>query len=235
MIEKNTEMRIPEFELAKEHVSLRLVNRKTNEEKLKKMPHICRSDMAIIFCLIWNMEENRQLSMEIHDNMAEHWNLTVSGLFELALKNSPQLLPVKCRMLKQVIAEELLKTVGDSAGIDLDAIEEDTTGREPYVLTNQMGLYGAAVILYPDVLNRIAQKWESNLLILPSSVHETILMRYIEDADMESVRDMVVDINQTKVEAEDVLSDQIYIFCRKDGVLRIVGNENQVESDKENE
>lgn len=235
MTEKNTEMRIPEFELAKEHVSLRLVNRAANEEKLKKMPHICKADMAIIFCLVWNMEENRQLSAEINNNMAEHWKLTVSELFELALKNSPQLLPVKCRTLRKVLAEEMLKTVGNPAEIDLDAMEEDTTGREPYVLTNQMGLYGAAVILYPDVLNRIALEWDSDLLILPSSVHETILMRYIEDADMESVRDMVVDINRTKVEAEDVLSNQIYIFCRKDGVIRIVGNENQVECDKENE
>ena len=84
-----------------------------------------------------------------------------------------------------------------------------------YVLGNRMKLFGAAVLLYDGLLEKIADQIKKNFFILPSSIHEVILIPDDEDQEAEELWKMVCEINATQVEPEEVLTDSVYYFSRK--------------------
>jgi len=48
-----------------------------------------------------------------------------------------------------------------------------------YVLTNQKKMQGAVVLFYDGLLEQVAEKMNSNIIILPSSVQEEVLSNYV--------------------------------------------------------
>ena len=90
-----------------------------------------------------------------------------------------------------------------------------------YVLSNKFRNYGAAGIAYPNVLEMIGQILKKDYYILPSSVHEVIIVPYSEIYVCSKLDEMVREINSTQVEEEDVLSNHVYLYDRVSGKLRV--------------
>ncbi len=88
-----------------------------------------------------------------------------------------------------------------------------------YVLGNGKKLFGAAVILYDGVLERLAEMLGSSFFLLPSSIHETIAVPDNGMQKAEELGKMVCEINATQVEPEDVLTDSVYYFSRENKKL----------------
>ena len=86
-----------------------------------------------------------------------------------------------------------------------------------YVLTNNNGVNGATMMVSKNVLDSIYEEFGDNFYILPSSLHEVILIPESFSDDVEMYRDMVVDVNGSFLEAEDKLSDNVYHY---DGITR---------------
>ena len=76
-------------------------------------------------------------------------------------------------------------------------------------------------MLYDDVVKDFAEDLESDLIILPSSVHEILILKYDTDVNLDGFKNMVRCVNSEDVEAEDVLSDNVYIYSREDDAIRI--------------
>ena len=83
------------------------------------------------------------------------------------------------------------------------------------MLGNRNGIKGAAVILYEGLLKEMAKSLESDLLILPSSIHEILVMAYDNEVDLFLIKDMVERINQSEIPLCDVLSNEIYRYSRE--------------------
>ena len=83
-----------------------------------------------------------------------------------------------------------------------------------YVLSNTSGLHGACVMLYPNVLKKLADRLDRDLVILPSSIHEVLLLPYDENVVFDELADMVAAINHSDVPVEDRLSDHVYFYSR---------------------
>lgn len=96
---------------------------------------------------------------------------------------------------------------------------------ELWVLLNRSGLRGASGMLRGDLLQDMANKKESDLLILPSSVDEVLLLAWDDIPDMELVKKSVKNTNKYFVDEEDKLSDHVYVFRRKTGELEILSDE----------
>ena len=91
-----------------------------------------------------------------------------------------------------------------------------------YCLTNRLSSYGAAAILYPGLLKEYARRCGRNLLILPSSVHEVLLMVMGDENRTGELTEMVRNINRTVVRKDEVLSDHIYIYDQgKDEIRKV--------------
>ena len=90
-----------------------------------------------------------------------------------------------------------------------------------YVCSNSQKVNGAGVILYKDLLKQFAEKTGSDFYILPSSIHETLLVPVSDQMEVEALRSMVREVNATQVAPEEVLSDNVYIYRREDDKISL--------------
>lgn len=84
-----------------------------------------------------------------------------------------------------------------------------------FVLGNNIKLFGAAAMFYRGLLELAADRLQKNLFILPSSIHEVIIIPDDGEQEAEELWKMVCEINATQVEPEEVLTDSVYYFSRK--------------------
>lgn len=91
-----------------------------------------------------------------------------------------------------------------------------------YVLSNMGGIQGAACILYPNLLRDFARASQSDLFIIPSSVHECLILPDADPADGRQIKEMIREINKTEINAEEVLSDNLYIYEQCTNKLRML-------------
>ena len=91
-----------------------------------------------------------------------------------------------------------------------------------YVLSNKNRLFGASCILYPELIQDFAQAVGSDLYIIPSSVHEVLLLPTHGTEESEDIKRMVQEVNDTQVETEDVLSYSVYFFDKEKKSLSIL-------------
>ena len=80
------------------------------------------------------------------------------------------------------------------------------------VITNTLGVNGADVILYPDMLPSLANEYNTDFYVIPSSIHEVILVSAEDDSKLEEYRFLVRDVNEQFVDPEEILSDQVYYY-----------------------
>jgi hypothetical protein len=88
-----------------------------------------------------------------------------------------------------------------------------------YVISNRDKINGAACILYKDVLKDFAQTIESDLYILPSSIHETIVVPKTPATNPQDLSQIVKETNDNHVEREEILSYSVYEYKRKENNL----------------
>ena len=93
-----------------------------------------------------------------------------------------------------------------------------------YTLTNGIHINGAALILLPDVLDKIAEKAGMDYFIIPSSIHEVLIAKDDGQLTANELRKLIYDGNRNGaiIQAEDVLSDKVYFYSRKAKALKIV-------------
>lgn len=90
-----------------------------------------------------------------------------------------------------------------------------------YVLTNTKGFLGAAGLLLDSLLADFADLIENNFFILPSSIHEALLVPEDDGIDIESLNEMVCTVNESEVNPQEVLSDHAYHYDRKTGQIHV--------------
>lgn len=202
------------FDELKDKVVFKLIHTASNQELLADLPHIPFFDLSLIFYLFLKKTEYGQMTALIHTSSMKSWNTTQEELFRLAGKNTPRLLPSDLRSMEQVM-HDLIRPAAESSRDFLDDIFH-LPGLSPlYVLTNTSGIHGACACLYPGILKNFADLLDRDLIILPSSVHEVLLVPYEDSISLEEMEDIVSHINRTEVPAEDRLSDTVYFYSRK--------------------
>lgn len=88
-----------------------------------------------------------------------------------------------------------------------------------YLLTNQTKLYGATCLLYKDILKEFTDKLDANLFIIPSSVHEVILVPVSDALSNEYLTDLIREVNATELSLDEALSDHVYLYTREDDAI----------------
>lgn len=207
----------------KDKVIYRLVNRKSNRKRLAGVPFMQLVDLAITFhCLVRDTDDGIG-SFIITRELMESWNLTVKELYQLAGVNTPRLFPSSIRTMEEVL-QEMLEPVEESYSEYTEKVAyEDTEQEIPfqpespysmYILSNSNGINGASALLYPEVIEKFSNSIKSNVYILPSSIHEVILVPFKEEIDKSQLIHMVNEVNETQVAKEEVLSSSVYYYDR---------------------
>jgi hypothetical protein len=205
-----------DFNNLKDKVVFKLIQREKNQELLKKVPYFEFLDLAVVFYLILDEHRGGQMTALIHNSHMEPWGVEKEELYQLAMKNAPVLLPPIIKTMKEIIHEIMKEHLEDLYMNEIfDALLEGDPGKSSlYVLSNKKQINGAGCILYDDCLKKFAGEQNADVIILPSSVHETILIPVKGELDFGELQEMVSQINESEVPEEDVLSNRIYKYSR---------------------
>lgn len=201
------------FDTIKDKIVYKVVNYRSNEKLLEQVPHKRILDLAVVFYCLLDNEYGRSATALIYNNNLKNWNVTIDDVYKAALKNTPDLLHSKISSMAALF---------EKCGVNVDGEEVDLKDYVPsdmYVLTNESKLNGAACILYENVLYDFAQKLGADLYILPSSVHEVILLPKLSMFEKDELVNMVKEINTEGVAADEVLSDHVYEYNRTERLI----------------
>lgn len=198
-----------EYEKVKDHIIFKLVNYERNRELLTRIPHYRFLDLAIVFCCLINADNEGCATILIHNHHLPFWNIDKEDLYTLSMANTPKLLSYDLKNMSEV-----LKGLFDDSPFDLACNPVPM-----YVLSNQSKLNGSGCILYHDLLRSFAHKLECDLYILPSSVHEVLLIPAYEKGSSMELSEMVQEVNATQLANEEILSDHVYYYSRETNQL----------------
>lgn len=119
-----------------------------------------------------------------------------------------------------VRAEDIWNVLFDLSGIDLEPPES----RELItVLRTESGRYGGRAIIDMDLLQEVADKYESDLFVIPSSIHEIIVFKKDDVRKAEELAAIIRTVNQTEVSLGEFLSNTPYVFEREKGLRKADG------------
>ena len=156
----------------------------------------------VYYCYVDQEFPFGRATVPIKREIAGRLELSEPELFELAIRNTPRIYPPKLESL-----EGYLKFCGSPIQEGLES--------EVYILSNQEMRYGANVILYPEVPGKLSKVFDGDFWILPSSIHELLLVPFIDSSQAEALSEMVKVVNNTVVSDEEILDYNVRLF-RKD-------------------
>lgn len=180
-----------DFANCQDQLICELVGIKQNQELLERIPHARQNDMAVIFRILLYTEEEGCATCLVTKEIQEELGMTQETLYEKAMENTVRLFP--------------------AVTMDL--------GPNLTVLSNKDLLRGAISMLYPGVLEKIAEEKGVDLYILPSSIHETLAVPDDGVLSVANLQDMVRGANQTCVAPDELLTYSVYRYSREDGII----------------
>lgn len=210
-----------DWESVRDNLTVRLLEKSRNRDFLANMPYAdVGNGLAIIADI--NMGEDRggDWRIAVNHGVMEQLGVDKETLFITAmddsLVNDPPVLTDMSQALFSMDRENLLDR-------DVPIDPADVGGM--YVLTTESSTLGACAMYYPDVKEKAGELIGSDYYILPSSVHEVILVPDAAGIDAKELCDMVKQANRTVVEPQDVLSDNVYHYSRDERRLDKVNAE----------
>lgn len=215
----------------KSQIMYKLVNYSRNEELLKCAPHRRFLDMAIVYYVVVTTNEYGIGSILIRNEHLEFWNIGEEDLFALASINTPRKMPCEIKSMANMIMELVDRRLTENARIGEIATEliaeviheaDNNNAIRMYVLTNHQRVNGANTILYDKVLKNFAKQIRADLYILPSSIHEIIIVPKEEGVNAMLLKKIVKDVNEQNVIEEEWLSDNVYVYERVSDSITII-------------
>lgn len=211
-----------DYDALKDNIVCRVINTRCNEKILKEAPHVDFLDLSIVYYSIIGAPGRTQASFMILNKHLEIWGENADALHTLALKNTFHLNPVCVVEMNRLLAEMAVNLSVE----DREEMAEFIRGQDAmsmYVLTNPSRLFGAVGILRKDVMRNFGKE-HGDFYILPSSVHELILVPLCEcDEDAaENLCRIVHEVNFTQVPADEILAEGIYHYdCVADEISKL--------------
>ena len=209
-----------DFEKIKNSIVFKLVNKKRNEKMLKDVPHFDVLDLSMVFYFLVNTENIQNATAMIHNEHLKMWNVSRDEIYKTATENTPRLLGYSIRSIDEIIKEYFDKCTAEGMNINMeqdfgrDILSGGRNDIDMYVLTNHFQMNGAACMLYEKPLKWFSQKMKADIYIIPSSVHE-VLMLSADNIGKDELNFMVEQVNKQELAPTDILSDHVYMYDRK--------------------
>lgn len=193
---------VKDFAMMQSKIVFKLIHAKKNERLLQSMPYIAYLDFAIVFYILFEIDDSGIATIPITHELMQLWDVSQDKIQQNAFQNASNLLPANFRPM-QIVIDELMGTKRS---------EEECMEDLMYVLTNNIRSFGAACILYDGMLETIYKEIGENYYILPSSIHEMIIIPESNSPSKEHLNEMINEVNQTQVDEEELLSEYVYYY-----------------------
>ena len=206
------------YESVKKGIVYKLVNTAKNKELLEDVPHVEFLDLSVVFQYLIQNEHFGTASILIHNAHLKLWDVSVEDLYQVADANTQRLQGYELRSMIDAIRDLLeMDAIGEAA--DIEYMEEHADNLPIYVLSNKNRVGGASCILYDGLLADFATAIGGSFYVIPSSIHEVLLLPADNKDEQEEIKAMIKEINDTQVRTEEILSDSLYFFDKEEGQL----------------
>lgn len=192
------------WECVKSKMYLRLVNYEKNKADIEGKVYVKYLDLAIlIHCDYreWGLD-----GFYVGKKHLRMWNQSIKDIFQTAMENTYCKNNTLVTPIMNLLPQEAVHEVPGKMNI---------TGEVMTVLTSRSLSFGAAMLLNVHELKKLADRLDSDLYLLPSSVHEILAVCSRQTADVSYLMDTVNEVNNVAVGPEEYLSDNVYFFDRE--------------------
>ena len=203
----------------RDRIVFRLINYEKNRELLAGVPHRRFLNLALVYCVQLESDQIGTASVLVKNALLENWDMDEQELASLAGKNTQRLLPycfLPLSELMRIVGSDLSETSCEEEWPETDEGEMPV-----YALTNRSCSYGAYWITVPELMKKICSRLQDDVYILPSSVHECMIVPVQLHEDADELASMVRTINREGVDEQEILADCVYRCSRENGALEI--------------
>lgn len=206
------------YEIIKPLLSIQICDTENNIEYLKDKPHIPFGDFSIFYRIQTSYRDDGIVSAAINNDTLKLWGITKERLHKDTIsaeknRNSVCLYNIEDMLNQAKSKKEPENLFGQEQIIN-------TKQHYMYVLTNRDKTNGAGVLAIDGVLEKIGKSFNSDFYVLPSSVHEVIILPDIIGMDLATCEGIVKDINAAMVAPGDRLSDKVQRYDRATKTLK---------------
>ena len=202
---------ITDWEQVKTKVLIKLVNSAQNAEYLEGKPHKDIADLSAIYYIDLGTDICGNMTTVITDALLSQYGVSVEELHQTAVQNMGS----KARFCSMF--EVLTELMGENAPNDEQMLSDNAM----FILSNDTKINGFSVFLCPEVMDDVAEKVGTDFYILPSSVHEGLVIPRNPGIELDSLLSMVKEVNATQVSQEERVSDHVYRYSYVNHCLEI--------------
>ena len=184
------------YERMKEKLTLQLVPAAKNKDLLADIPHRNIEDMALAYRFDIGHNERTSYSILVTNKMLNAYGISAAQLHDDALEAASHSCPATLRNMNEVIHN----------------MARQTDPSPMWVASIENGQNGACVIQYPHFLDDAAETLGGSFYVLPSSIHEVLLLADDTSPSLSELENMVRTINQAEVAPEERLSDNVFHY-----------------------
>lgn len=221
---------VKDYEEVRDKLMIKLCDPELNREWLEDKIYTVHGDFVAVYYVEIYENEEQAFNIPVSKQLMEGWKVTLKQLHEDALlsERAKQALLIKLDdyICLAMTGDEIIRNLLDG---------KTTWHPEPaetsmLCLTNNNLGNGASMILQEDIMKQVGEIIGSDFYVLPSSIHETLLVPDIGIVDTAGLSRMVREINETNEELCDKLSDKVQYYDRAKGTFENAEKRNQARS-----
>lgn len=208
-----------DYDALKERLFIRICDSARNQDLLAKVPHSNMDALAVTYHVA--VERRRKDgalgSVLINNGMLKEYGVSLEQLHRDATENSKKMFPPVITSLNDFFGN-MERQMMEAAGMeqdDIDLVYGDMSWNfdSPfYMITNTDQLNGAASLFYPDMMDEISKKMEGGYYIVPSSIHEFLLVSERDAVGLDILQNTVKEVNKYYVEPDIQLGSDIFHY-----------------------
>lgn len=186
---------LPDKEKFMENIFFQVINTEKNKTYLLEVPHREYLDLSIIYRYAGNISDNGMATATINYILMDEFKLTEEELYEAAYKNTRRILEPK-------------------------VVSPGFPGF--FMITNDQNIFGANGILYKDIVAKEAKKLNTDVYLIPSSIHEFLIQPVSNTLKPKDLKEIIKNANENIIGPEDYLSDSLYIYKLETDTIEVI-------------
>lgn len=216
---------LSDYEQMKSKLSMEVVSAEKNAELLESVPHERMEDMAVVYRFVLDQTDSGNGTILVTNQLLDQYGISKEQLRADAMENEPEIRPSEIRGMSEVMSEL-------APGMIPEVAPED---EQMFVATVPDKIHGAGVIAYPNFMEDAAEKMGGDFFVLPSSIHEVLLVKDNGQMTAKELENMVKEVNATQVEPADQLTDHVYHYDSQNHIFELADKYEERQREAEHE
>ncbi|MBQ6314233.1 MAG: hypothetical protein IJI11_01370 [Mogibacterium sp.] len=211
-----------EFEDVKNRLTLKLLDVRNNLSYMNGKPYIdVGNGLALIAVINCERSITSEWAISVTNDLLDIMDVDKETLLTEAMKNTQELEPAELVSLTEFFMRTVQMGEKSTNLLEEEMTDEIRAGGGAFCLSNRSKCQGAAALFYPGVMDRISEVISSGYYVIPSSIHELIIVPDNSRVKAEDLAYLLDEGNRSVVEREDILSCNIFHYDKDKSQLRI--------------